>query len=119
MKYFGSRYGTPVAAKAFWERNHYYFGGGRVNPATLFDQGGLLKPGMTPVMNLTGRTEHVYTDRDNHIIASALEDRSGAPIQIDVHGNMTERTARMLVHDLDLAKRKERAMSRARMAARG
>ncbi|NYI06071.1 peptidoglycan DD-metalloendopeptidase family protein [Allostreptomyces psammosilenae] len=35
--------------------------GARLNPATLFDDGGWLRPGVTPVVNKTGRPEAILT----------------------------------------------------------
>ena len=50
MNYIADRYGTPLAAKAFWERNRWY------------DSGGVLQPGMTVAMNGTGKPEAILTD---------------------------------------------------------
>lgn len=49
-KYIKDRYGDPLKAKAFWERNGWY------------DKGGFLKPGMTLVNNETGHPEPVLTN---------------------------------------------------------
>jgi hypothetical protein len=58
LKYIADRYGTPQGAKAFWERNHWYAQGGQVKP-TLYDRGGVLRPGVQVVENRTGKPEYI------------------------------------------------------------
>ena len=49
-RYIRDRYGSPTAAKAFWEANNWY------------DNGGYLKPGTTIANNETGKPEPVFTN---------------------------------------------------------
>lgn len=49
-RYIKDRYGSPTAAKSFWEANNWY------------DNGGYLKPGTTIANNETGKPEPVFTN---------------------------------------------------------
>lgn len=59
-RYIKDRYGSPSAAKAFWERNGWYASGGIVELSKLYDQGGWLPHGGT-ALNLSGKPEPVFT----------------------------------------------------------
>lgn len=48
-RYIKDRYGNPTSARGFWEQNGWY------------DNGGFLQPGVTRVMNETGKPEPVFT----------------------------------------------------------
>jgi hypothetical protein len=71
LKYIKDRYGSPEKAKAFWEGHHWYSDGGVVpeggapglpdNGTMMYDNGGFLPPGLTTVVNLTGKPEPVFT----------------------------------------------------------
>ena len=76
LEYIKGRYGSPAKAKAFWEANHWYADGGVVpdgspvgqiggglpdNGTMMYDNGGYLPPGLTTVVNLTGKPEPVFT----------------------------------------------------------
>lgn len=68
LRYIEQRYGTPTAALAFHRRNNWYADGGRVGEdgvhvpdTTLYDSGGWLQPGITTVLNASGRPEPVFT----------------------------------------------------------
>lgn len=74
MQYIKDRYGDPAKAKAFWEAHHWYADGGVVgegagqptgglpdNGTMMYDNGGYLPPGVTTVVNLTGKPEPVFT----------------------------------------------------------
>lgn len=77
MKYIKARYGDPEKAWAFHKKNNWYADGGLVKPS-VFDTGGWLKPGFTPVMNLTGHKEAIYTEsqnRDLQTLASYAHDK--------------------------------------------
>lgn len=74
LAYIARRYGNPVNAWNFWQsQNPHWYGAGGVweGPTAggdgaaapvLFDTGGMLPPGLTTVLNLTGRPEPVFTD---------------------------------------------------------
>jgi hypothetical protein len=74
LAYLAQRYGSPSAALRFWKSQdpHWYEGGGVWDGPTaggdgaaapvLFDTGGMLPPGLTTVLNMTGRPEPVFTD---------------------------------------------------------
>jgi TP901 family phage tail tape measure protein len=61
MRYIQQRYGSPVGAWDFWQRNHWY------------DDGGLLKPGWTGVFNGTRKPETVFTHRQMEVLLSSAE----------------------------------------------
>jgi hypothetical protein len=72
LRYIKDRYGSPEKAKAFWEGHHWYSDGGVVpegpaaggvpdNGAMMYDNGGMIQPGWTQVLNLTGKPEPVFT----------------------------------------------------------
>jgi hypothetical protein len=71
LRYIKERYGDPVSAKAFWEAHNWYHDGGVVpmadgstvadNGTMMYDNGGYLPPGVTTVVNLTGKPEPVFT----------------------------------------------------------
>lgn len=63
MRYIKSRYGSPINARAFWMKNHWYGEGGRVEPVNVaqYDAGGILRPGLTLARNDTGRPETIRT----------------------------------------------------------
>lgn len=56
MNYIKGRYGNPVNARSFWQRNNWYDKGGLVE-APVFDNGGTLAPGLNLVNNKLGRAE--------------------------------------------------------------
>jgi hypothetical protein len=70
--YIERRYGTPEAAWAYWRANRHYSEGGEVKgdtgeagtsaeAPTLYDTGGWLPPGITTVLNASGKPEPVLT----------------------------------------------------------
>jgi len=59
-RYIKDRYGSPTAAKAFWEQNGWYADGGIISMPKLYDQGGWLPHGGM-AMNQSGRPEPVFT----------------------------------------------------------
>jgi len=93
MNYFGNRYGSPVAAKRFWEANGYYAEGGPVTAPeapTLYDTGGWLPPGITTVLNATNKPEPVLTNSDWNDLVSSRDNEartSGALVdKVEFHG---------------------------------
>jgi hypothetical protein len=69
MQYIASRYGSPLAALNFHNAHNWYADGGLIEDApapgpvnaTLYDEGGYLPPGLTMVLNATGKPEPVLT----------------------------------------------------------
>ena len=74
-RYIKDRYGSPSAAKAFWERNGWYASGGVVELPKLYDQGGWLEHGKSAV-NLSGKPEPVLNPDQWKTVAQMI--RSGA-----------------------------------------
>ena len=84
MKYIRQRYGSPVFARAFWERNGWYSDGGLVAPVDhveTMDAGGILRPGTSLVHNYTGRPETIRTWEQERALR-----RGGAGTNITING---------------------------------
>lgn len=84
MKYIRQRYGSPVFARAFWERNGWYSDGGLVAPVDhveTMDAGGILRPGVSLVHNYTGRPETIRTWEQERALR-----RGGAGTNITING---------------------------------
>jgi hypothetical protein len=64
LQYIKDRYGDPQGALNFREDHGWYSDGGTVpdNGTMMYDNGGYLPPGITRVVNLTGRPEPVFTE---------------------------------------------------------
>lgn len=110
LEYIKGRYGSPEKAKAFWEGHHWYADGGIVpggqpvgnvggalpdNGTMMYDNGGYLPPGLTTVVNLTGKPEPVFT-------ADQFEGmRGGAAggIHYEPHFNASDLTADDVMDD--------------------
>lgn len=69
MRYIAARYGTPLGAQAFWQRNGWY------------DNGGWLMPGQTLATNGTGQPEAVLTAGQWDAIRAALTSGSGSGLE--------------------------------------
>ena len=82
LNYIKSRFGDPLKAWAFHKSHGWYRDGGVVgdggsdtpggipdNGTRLYDSGGTLPPGLTTVLNLTGKNEHIYTHEQNRALA--------------------------------------------------
>lgn len=68
LRYIDQRYGSPANAWAKWQSRspHWYSDGGVVpedgsGSVTMYDNGGYLPPGLSTVLNLTGKPEPVFT----------------------------------------------------------
>ena len=61
MRYISARYGTPIGAQSFWQRNHWY------------DDGGWLPTGNTLAMNGTGSPEAILTAPQWRVADKAIE----------------------------------------------
>jgi hypothetical protein len=74
LNYIQSRYGNPVNALKFWDRNGWYANGGLVK-VPKFDNGGTLGRGLNLVNNATGAPEtlHRTPPRDDRPIHIHLE----------------------------------------------
>lgn len=70
-RYIKDRYGSPTAAKAFWEQNGWYADGGVIGNPKLYDQGGWIPHGGL-ALNLSGKPEPVLTDAHWNQIAELI-----------------------------------------------
>ena len=109
LNYIAGRYGTPTAALAFHNAHGYYRDGGVVeggtpdNGAMMYDNGGYLPPGLTTVLNMTGKPEPVFTaDQFEKIAAGA----AGGGVTYAPTFVGTDLTAEDVADDLDHAFRK-------------
>lgn len=69
LAYIAQRYGTPLGAQAFWQKNGWY------------DSGGWLQPGATMALNGTGRPEAVLTEPQWDILRTAALERPGVDVE--------------------------------------
>lgn len=110
LEYIKSRYGSPEKAKAFWEGHHWYADGGVVpggeqvgniggslpdNGTMMYDNGGYLPPGLTTVVNLTGKPEPVFTADQ----FEGMRGGSGGGIHYEPHFNASDLTADDVMDD--------------------
>ena len=84
LKYIKSRYGSPEGAMSAWRRKGWYADGGHVKP-TLYDQGGVLPPGLTMTLNATRKPEAVFT-HDQMQTLRGLADGDKTPLSITING---------------------------------
>ncbi|MGW9825061.1 tape measure domain-containing protein [Brevibacterium pityocampae] len=62
-RYVMDRYKSWPAARRYWQSHRHYAGGGAVLPRPVkYDAGGYLPPGLTTVLNATGKPEPVFTE---------------------------------------------------------
>lgn len=77
LNYIKGRYGDPVRAWDYWQRNHHYADGGQVAPY-LHDNGGVLNPGLSQIVNKTRKPEAILTGSQwSDISKLALDKRAG------------------------------------------
>lgn len=104
LQYIKDRYGDPLKAKAFWESHNWYKDGGVVptdgvqdNGTMMYDNGGYLPPGITTVVNLTGKPEPVFTAAQFEGMRG--EGGSGGGIHYEPHFNASDLTADDVMDD--------------------
>lgn len=78
-RYMKDRYGSPTAAKAFWERNGWYALGGVLPKLGVYDTGGVLEHGGT-ALNLSGKPE-VVINNDQLRALNKLANNVGALVR--------------------------------------
>src|SRR5690606_37778525 len=74
----------------------------------LYDQGGWLPPGITTVLNATGRPEAVLTEAQLRAIAAGARGGDGSSVTYNVY----PRTLDMTVRDLEALQRRQSPMAR-------
>lgn len=117
LKYIADRYGSPTAAEAFHKNHGWYSDGGEVPSAAdavgsistgLYDDGGILPPGLSAALNLTGGNEHkaVFTTEQWEALKMQANHRGGDTINIPMlpTNSTPQDVADALIH----AKRKAR-----------
>jgi hypothetical protein len=112
LEYIKGRYGSPEKAKAFWEGHHWYADGGIVpggqpvgnvgapssladNGTMMYDNGGYLPPGLTTVVNLTGKPEPVFTAQQ----FEGMRGGAAGGIHYEPHFNASDLTAGDVMDD--------------------
>lgn len=72
LKYIQGRYGDPEKAWKYWRSHGSYADGGLVKPM-LFDQGGVLPPGLNTILNATGKPEAILNPRQWDAVIKSIE----------------------------------------------
>ena len=91
-RYIKDRYGSPTAAKAFWEQNGWYADGGIISMPKLYDQGGWMPHGGM-AMNLSRKPEPVLSFAQWSIVSDMVR---GVGDLVPVIGQQTEAIARFV-----------------------
>jgi hypothetical protein len=116
LKYIEQRYGTPSNAAAFHRANNWYAEGGLVGgdgadmPIGVYDNGGIVPPGFSAMLNMTGGNEHaaVFTDEQWRALRDSA-DKDGALIgEYHQHNHGNTGASEILdetMHRLRVAKR--------------
>ena len=113
LNYIADRYGDPIGAERFWKSHGYYAKGGVVpdsptgagvadNGTMMYDNGGFLPPGLTTVLNLTGKPEPVFTADQFDRMGSG----GGSGVHYEPHFHKSDLTAKDVAFDLDVEFRK-------------
>src|SRR5690625_1817955 len=79
LSYIADRYHSPRTALDFHDRFGYYADGGLVKDALFRDRGGNLPPGLSMVLNNTGRDEAILNARQWADIHSLAARNAGGP----------------------------------------
>ena len=122
LNYIANRYGNPSKALAYWDAHGSYADGGIIGSTTgssadlggnvgsvanngtmMYDNGGYLPPGLTTVLNLTGKPEPVYT-HEQDIARRASGDGSGDSFTLIFQG--TDLTADDVADKVEFTLRK-------------
>lgn len=72
LRYIKQRYGNPMNAWSHWQRHNSYAGGGHVQPS-LYDQGGVLPPGLTSILNNTRKPEAILNPAQWQSVMKSIE----------------------------------------------
>ena len=91
------------SAWAYHRRHNHYADGGFVDPKPIFrDKGGNLPPGLSMVLNKTGRDEAILNSRqwaDIHTLAQRGSGGSGLNVYGDIHTTDIDEMSRKLHED--------------------
>lgn len=105
LNYIKGRYGSPSSALAFHNRNNWYDTGGLVTKPDhhLFrDQGGNLPPGLSMVLNNSGRDEAILNHQQwSDIHKLATRGGSGGENHYHYHSSHGAPTVSDFVHEVD------------------
>src|SRR5690625_7734344 len=89
LKYIRDRYYSPRTALDFHNQRGWYADGGLVTANPLFrDRGGNLPPGLSMVLNKTGRDETILPGTPRDVEAAFL--RQGANAGVTINGDRSE-----------------------------
>lgn len=72
LRYIKQRYGNPMNAWSHWQRHNSYAGGGHVQPS-LYDNGGVLPPGLTSILNNTRKPEAILNPAQWQSVMKSIE----------------------------------------------
>lgn len=112
LRYIKQRYGSPVSALRFHQRRGWYADGGLVKPDHyLFrDQGGSLPPGLSMVLNNTGKNEHIFNDQQLKTLDRAVSIPGGAG-DVHIHGDVWTNSPREVALEIAKERRRARALA--------
>lgn len=107
LQYIKDRYGSPEGALDFRNQHGWYSDGGTVpdNGTMMYDNGGYLPPGVTQVVNLTGKPEPVFTSKQ---FEGMKGNAAGAGIDIDINMNGSNTSATDVADEVLFAARRIR-----------
>src|SRR5690606_18152506 len=109
LKYIRDRYGSPSRALAHHNARGWYADGGLVTADPLFrDRGGNLPPGLSMVLNKTGRDEAILNHRQWADIHTLAQRGSGGPgVHIE---NAYALSSAQLARDIAAEQRRSKAL---------
>src|SRR5699024_6053881 len=87
LNYISNRYGSPMSAWMHHKQRGWYADGGLVTANPVFrDRGGNLPPGLSMVLNKTGRDETILPGTPRDVEAAFL--RQGANAGVTINGDV-------------------------------
>lgn len=106
LKYIRDRYHSPRTALDFHNRNNWYADGGLVNGALFRDRGGNLPPGLSMVLNKTGRDETILPGTPSDVEAAFLRQGQGG---LHIHGDVWASSPEQVAQEIHKVERRKRA----------
>lgn len=93
LQYIADRYGDPLHAWAFHQSHGWYKDGGVVDGegdtgrTMMYDNGGYLPPGLTTVLNMTGKPEPVFTSSQWDMMRGSGSGGGTNDVDINLYGS--------------------------------
>ena len=110
LDYIRGRYGSPLAAVMHHKQRGWYADGGLVTANPLFrDRGGNLPPGLSMVLNNTGRDETILPGTPRDVEATFL--RQGAGAGVHIHGDVWAHSPEQVAQEIHKDARRAAALA--------